>query len=301
MISDKRNNSRRRAERNELLQPFLKWAGGKRQLLPALRDYFPKSFKGITYYEPFLGAGAVLFDLQPPKARVNDANAELVNCYEVIRSDPEALIEDIRQHENTSDYYYRLRELDRSPDYKRLSPVQRASRIIFLNKTCFNGLFRVNSQGHFNVPYGNYKNPNIINEIVIRAISRYLNTSDIALTNLDFAEAVKLAKRGDVIYFDPPYDPISDTSSFTGYNLDKFDRDEQRRLKSVFDELTARGCKVLLSNSSTEFIESLYSDYWIFRIPANRNINSVGTGRGQIDEFLILNYEPDIQERRSLV
>lgn len=296
MISDKRNNTRRKAGRNELVQPFLKWAGGKRQLLPYLRDYFPKSFRGTTYYEPFVGAGAVLFDLQPPKAHVNDANAELINCYEVIRSDPEALIEDVRLHEKTSDYYYRLRELDRSPDYKRLSPVQRASRIIFLNKTCFNGLFRVNSQGHFNVPYGNYKNPNIINDIVIRAVSSYLNQCDITLTNLDFAEAVKPAKRGDVIYFDPPYDPISDTSSFTGYNLDKFDRDEQRRLKSVFDELTARGCKVLLSNSSTEFIKNLYSDYWIFRIPATRNINSVGTGRGQIDEFLISNYEPDTQK-----
>ncbi|RIK43215.1 MAG: DNA methyltransferase [Chloroflexi bacterium] len=291
-----RKSTRRKAGRNELLQPFLKWAGGKRQLLPYLRDYFPEFSSRATYFEPFLGAGAVLFDLQPHKAHVNDANTELINCYEVIKCNPEALIEDIRRHENTSEYYYQLRELDRSPDYEKLSPVQRASRIIFLNKTCYNGLFRVNSQGHFNVPYGNYKNPTIIDEIVIRAISSYLNKYDITLTNLDFAEAVKTAKRGDVVYFDPPYDPISDTSSFTGYNLDKFGRDEQRRLKSVFDELTARGCKVLLSNSSTEFIEALYVDYQVFRIRASRNINSVATGRGQIDEFLILNYDPDIKK-----
>lgn len=296
MVSQKNKSTRRRAGRNELVQPFLKWAGGKRQLLPYIREYLPKRSSRNTYFEPFLGAGAVFFDLQPHRAYVNDANAELMNCYEVIKCKPEALIEDIRGHRITKEYYYSLRELDRSPEYEQLSPVQRASRIIFLNKTCYNGLFRVNSQGQFNVPYGNYKNPTIITDSVIRAISHYLNEYDVTLTNLDFAEAVKLAKRGDIVYFDPPYDPISDTSSFTGYNLDKFGKDEQCRLKAVFDNLTARGCKVLLNNSSTKFIETLYAEYKIFRIPATRNINSVATGRGQIDEFLIINYEPNLQE-----
>jgi DNA adenine methylase len=163
-----------------------------------------------------------------------------------------------------------------------------------LNKTCYNGLFRVNSQGHFNVPFGNYKNPTIVDEIVIRAISRYLNDSEITLTHIDFEEAVKDAQKGDLVYLDPPYDPISNTSSFTGYNLDKFDREEQIRLKAVYDKLAANGCYVMLSNSSTDFICQLYKDYRIVRIPANRNINSVATGRGQIDESLVLNYEPTI-------
>ena len=293
MVLKKNKRTRRVTGKNQLVQPFLKWAGGKRQLLPSIRKYFPKRFSRTIYFEPFLGAGAVLFDLQPQRA-MNDTNAELMNCYEVIKREPEALIEDIQSHLITKDYYYSLRELDRSPEYEKLSPVQRASRIIFLNKTCYNGLFRVNSRGQFNVPYGNYKNPTIITVSVIRAISNYLNMNDVTLTNLDFSEAVNPAKRGDIVYFDPPYDPISDTSSFTGYNLDKFGKDEQRKLKGVFDELSARGCKVLLNNSSTEFIATLYEDYHILRIPATRNINSVATGRGQIDEFLILNYEPNV-------
>ena len=292
--------SHRQPKRNDLLQPFLKWAGGKRQLLPYIRKYRPNLAKDKAYYEPFVGAGAVLFDLQPPKAFINDVNSELINCYQVIRDDVEALIEDIKEYgtKNSSEYFYQIRELDRSPAYKDLSPVQRASRIIFLNKTCFNGLFRVNSQGQFNVPYGNYKNPTLIDEIVIRAICNYLQQSDITITQLDFAEAVKAAKKGDFIYFDPPYDPVSDTASFTGYNLDKFDREEQIRLKTVYDKLHTKGCKVMLSNSSTDFIRDLYKDkgYKIITIPANRNINSVGTGRGQINEFLILNYEPDSEK-----
>jgi len=287
----------RQRKRNELLQPFLKWAGGKRQLLPYIRKYLPNLSKSKVYYEPFIGAGAVLFDLQPQKAFINDANSELINCYQVIKDDVEALIEDIKKHRtDSSEYFYRIRELDRSPAYKDLSPVERASRIIFLNKTCFNGLFRVNSQGQFNVPYGNYKNPTLVDEIVIKAICNYLNQNNITITNLDFAEAVATAKKGDFIYFDPPYDPVSDTASFTGYNLDKFDREEQTRLKTVYDKLHAKGCKVMLSNSSTDFIKDLYKEYRTIIIPANRNINSVGTGRGQINEFLILNYEPDSEK-----
>lgn len=275
-------------KRNELLQPFLKWAGGKRQLLPDIRKHIPPQRK--NYFEPFVGAGAVLFDLRPKMAHINDTNAELVNCYKVIKSDPEALIAHIKQHQISSDYFYQLRNLDREPEFRELSNVERASRIIYLNKTCYNGLFRVNRQGHFNVPYGDYRNPTIIVEVVIRAISQYLNDNDIQITNYDFAQVLRDAHKGDFVYLDPPYDPLSDTASFTGYNLNKFDKDEQKRLKKVYDELSCRGCKVLLSNSATDFINQLYGDYTIIPVEANRHINSIGTGRGKITELLIRNY-----------
>lgn len=275
-------------KRNELLQPFLKWAGGKRQLLPVIREHLPPQRK--HYFEPFVGAGAVLFDLQPKTAHINDANAELINCYKVIKSDPEALIVHIKQHQISSDYFYRLRNLDREPEFRELSNIERASRIIYLNKTCYNGLFRVNRQGHFNVPYGDYRNPTIIVEVVIRAISQYFNDNDIQITNYDYAQVLRNARKGDFVYLDPPYDPLSDTASFTGYNLNKFDKDEQKRLKEVYAELSYRGCKVLLSNSATDFISELYADYAIFPVEANRNINSIGTGRGKITELLIRNY-----------
>ncbi len=277
-------------KRNDLVQPFLKWAGGKRQLLPEIRKYLPQKYN--LYFEPFIGAGAVLLDLQPREALINDVNEELINCYRVIKRDPEALIISARQHQNTETYFYRLRSLDREAAFSRLSKVERASRIIFLNKTCYNGLFRVNSQGQFNVPFGKYINPMIVDEVVIRAVSRYLNEANVALTSDDFQEAVRGAGRGDFVYFDPPYDPVSDTSSFTGYNLNSFDKDEQRRLKTVCDDLTRRQCKVLLSNSATDFIRELYSDvarYTIVEVEAGRNINSVAAGRGKISELLIFN------------
>ncbi len=275
-----------------MLQPFLKWAGGKRQLLPEIRKYVPKRYK--LYFEPFVGAAAVLFDIQPRAAIINDANAELINCYHVLKRDPEALIAKLSEHKENNDkkYFYRLRQLDREPSFALLSDIERAARIIYLNKTCYNGLFRVNSQGQFNVPFGNYTNPNIVDEVVIRAASRYLTEADVAISNDDFAAAVNGAGRGDFVYLDPPYDPVSDTSSFTGYNLNSFDKKEQRRLKDLCDDLTRRGCKVLLSNSATDFIRDLYGDrtrYTIVEVEANRNINSVGTGRGKINELLILN------------
>lgn len=277
--------------KNQILQPFLKWAGGKRQLMPEIRKQIPAKFN--RYFEPFVGGGAVLFDIQPKTGLINDANKELANCYKVIKEKPEELLKDIQNHENTEDYFYKLRGLDREAEFNTLTDVQRASRIIFLNKTCFNGLFRVNSRGQFNVPFGNYENPLIVNHIVINAISKYLNDNNIEIINGDFSNAVKTATKGDFVYFDPPYDPVSDTASFTGYNLDKFDRNEQQRLKEVVDDLTRRKCKVLLSNSATDFIKELYEEnYYIIDIVyANRNINSVGTGRGKVSEVLIRNYK----------
>lgn len=277
---------------NLLLRPFLKWAGGKRQLLPVLRQYVPENFSSNTYFEPFIGAGAFLFDLQPKKAVINDANKELVNCYRVIRDNPEELLVITSEHQkkNSKEYFYELRELDRNSNFNDISDIERAARIIYLNKTCFNGLFRVNSQGQFNVPYGDHKNPIVADEVVIKAISNYLNKNKIKISNLDFEVSVSEAKKGDFIYFDPPYDPISDSSSFTGYDLSGFGKNEQQRLKNVCDRLVKRDRKVLVSNSSTEFIKDLYSNkeyYSIIEVEASRHINSVGSGRGRINELLI--------------
>lgn len=276
------------------LRPFLKWAGGKRQLLPVLRRHVPHRYG--RYFEPFLGAGALFFDLQPQEAVVNDANGELINCYRLIQSAPEALLADLRRHRNASEYFYSLRNLDRRPEFASLTPLQRASRLIFLNKTCYNGLFRVNRRGHFNAPFGAYKNPRLADEELIREVSRYLNTERITLLNTDFASALEQAGEGDFAYLDPPYDPVSPTSSFTGYHHGCFNRAEQIRLKETCDDLTRRGCRLLLSNSDTPFIRELYGDarvYEIVEVPANRSINSRGDRRGRMSELLISNKYQD--------
>ena len=275
--------------RSSLAKPFLKWAGGKRQLLPEITKHIPKFG---TYYEPFVGAGAVLFKLQPQKAVINDSNFELMNCYQVIKDNLDDLLADLQKHKNNENYYYRIRKLDRNvKEYNKLTPVEKASRIIFLNKTCYNGLFRVNSQGQFNVPFGRYKNPNILNKSVLKAVHRYLNKNDVKILNEDFETAVQDGKKGDFVYFDPPYDPVSDTASFTGYDINGFDRNEQKRLKKVYDRLTEKGVKCLLSNSATDFILDLYSKYKpILIVSASRNINSVAEKRGKISEVLVKNW-----------
>ena len=290
--------------KNPVIKPFLKWAGGKRQLLPELTKYInQKSLNKHTYYEPFIGGGALLFELQPTKAVINDKNQELINCYEAVRDSLDDLIEQLKKHQehNSADYFYQIRNLDRSPkEYKNLSKVEKAARIIYLNKTCYNGLFRVNSQGQFNVPFGKNKKPNILDEAVLRAASIYLKKTKVKILNGDFAEAVKNAKKDDFVYFDPPYDPISDTASFTGYDVNGFNKDEQKRLKEVFDELTDKGCLVILSNSQTDFIMDLYQDYRdkIKVVRAARSINSKGLKRGKVDEILVLNFpvETNIEE-----
>lgn len=275
--------------KNMLIQPFLKWAGGKRQLLKEIDKYIP--LKISTYYEPFLGGGALLFNLQPKKAIVNDSNYELINAYKVIRDNVEELIQDLEKHENTSEYFYELRVKDRTSEYSNLSNIERASRLIYLNKTCFNGLFRVNSQGEFNTPYGNYKNPNIVNEFVLRAVNNYLNKNDIKFLNGDFEDSLKNIRKGAFVYFDPPYMPISDSSSFTGYTLDGFGTEDQIRLKDLCDKLNERGIKFLLSNSTAPMILELYKDYKIVYVDAKRNINSIGNKRGEIKEVLVMNYD----------
>lgn len=267
--------------------PFLKWAGGKRQLLPAISKLVPQEFE--RYYEPFVGAAAVLFGLQPRRARINDANGELMNLYQVIKEEPDALLQTAAKHRNEKEYYYKLRLEDRGHDFRQWSSVERASRILYLNKTCYNGLFRVNSHGQFNVPFGAYAKPRVANAKVIHAVSRYLNEAQIKLSNTDFEEALQDAGQGDFVYLDPPYDPVSDTASFTGYSVGNFGRDQQRRLKKVCDDLTRRGCLWLQSNSATEFIRELYADYEIMEVKASRNINAQVAGRGKVGELLIHN------------
>lgn len=276
--------------KNKLARPFLKWAGGKRQLLPELKKHLPASFN--TYYEPFVGAGALLFHLQPPKAVINDVNEQLINCYRAILSHLDELIADLKKHVNSEAYYYQMRDLDRKSTFNQMSLVEKASRLIYLNKTCYNGLFRVNSQGQFNVPFGSYKNPKIVDVAVLTAVNAYLTNNAVTIFNMDFEKAVAGAQKGDFVYLDPPYDPVSDTSSFTGYSTGGFGKEEQKRLKLVFDDLTRRGCKVMLSNSATKFILDLYGeyrDYTIF-VAASRAINSVAAARGKIDEVLVMNY-----------
>lgn len=279
----------RNSNPNKLVVPFVKWVGGKRQLLHEIDLHVP-TFS--TYYEPFVGGGAVLFHLQPRKAVINDSNSELTNLYKVIKDSPEELIEDLKQHENQPDYFYEIRSKDRDrQQYEQMSDVEKASRIIYLNKTCYNGLFRVNSAGEFNAPFGRYKNPNIVNEITIRAVSDYLSATDIQIKNVDYEDSLKGIRKGAFVYFDPPYDPVSSSANFTGYTKGGFGRDEQERLKSVCDKLSAKGIKFLLSNSSTDFIRDLYKDYSIVFVQANRAVNSKGDKRGKVAELLVKNYE----------
>lgn len=280
------------AEQDALVQPFLKWAGGKRQLLSEIRKFRPRQFG--CYFEPFVGAGALLFDLQPQRAVINDTNAELIGLYQVIKESPEQLIELATSYPMTKEAYYEIRAEDRNSNFGDKSLLERAARLIYLNKTCFNGLFRVNSRGQFNVPFGDYAKKRVLDPAVIRAVSAYLNRASVQILNLDFDDSVADAKRGDFVYFDPPYDPLSETSSFTAYSANSFNRDEQQRLKLLCDELCERGCYVLASNSATPFIRELYDDcrYTTVEVKATRAINSVVSGRGKISELLIFsNYE----------
>lgn len=276
--------------KNKLVVPVLKWVGGKRQLLSEIKKYIPKY---TTYYEPFVGGGAVLFELQPNKAVINDMNSELINVYNVIKNNIDELIEELsieKKYINTSECFYNIRELDRNPkQYNKLMGIQKAARILYLNKTCYNGLYRVNSMGAFNSPFGNYKNPNIINAITLRAVSKYFNDSDITFLTGDFEKAVNGIKKGSFVYFDPPYVPISKTSNFTGYNENGFGESEQRRLKKLCDTLSKKGVNILVSNSDCEFIRDLYNNYDIIEIKAKRFINCNSDGRGEVSDVLIRN------------
>ncbi|MBQ9869946.1 MAG: DNA adenine methylase [Ruminococcus sp.] len=276
--------------KNKLVSPVLKWVGGKRQLLPSIKPMLPKRI--TSYCEPFVGGGAVLFDLQPKRAIVNDINSDLILVYTVIRDNVEALIELLETYPNEEGFYYELRNIDREQEkYDKLSEIEKAARVIFLNKTCYNGLYRVNNAGEFNSPFGKYKNPNIVNAPVLRAVSAYFNSSEITFSTADFELVLEQVRRGTFVYLDPPYDPVSDTSSFTGYSKGGFSREQQIQLRECCDRLNARGVKFMLSNSATDFIREQYSNYHITIVQAKRAINSVASKRGDVDEVIITNYE----------
>lgn len=278
-------------KQNKLAVPFLKWAGGKRQLLDTFLDLLPRE-KINSYCEPFIGGGAMLFHLQPKTAYINDINSELINVYRVIKDSLDDLIQELSRFENKPEIFYEVRSWDRDKfKYSMLSDIQKAARIIFLNKTCYNGLYRVNSSGEFNAPFGYYRNPNIINEPVLRAVSHYLNHAEIYLSAVDYSEILVNIKKGVFVYLDPPYDPVSDSSSFTGYSRGGFDRKEQIRLRENCDDLSRRGIKFMLSNSATDFILNQYSEYNITVVRARRAINSAGDKRGEVKEVVIRNYE----------
>jgi DNA adenine methylase len=271
-------------------KPVVKWAGGKAKMLNQLSKYFPLEY--INYHEPFMGGGAVFFYLfaeinnRAAKAYLSDSIEEIINLYKVIRDDVEMLIFTSKNHIYDQKYYYHIR----SQNPAELNDVQRASRILFLNKTCFNGLYRVNRKGQFNVSFGDYNNPLIVNEAALRSASSAFQQAELSAG--DFEIVLENAEAGDFVYFDPPYVPLSPTSNFTGYTPGSFSFNDQRRLREVFGVLQARGCYVMLSNSNTDFVRDLYRGCNTKTINASRAINSVATKRGAIKELVILSY-PD--------
>ena len=270
-------------------QPFVKWVGGKRQLLSQFAELFPKKFE--NYFEPFLGGGAVFFNLQKKKSYLSDINVELINAYQVVKNYPEELIQLLKTFEYSKEFYTEIRAWDRELDWQSdHTAIQRAARFIFLNRTCFNGLHRVNSRGEFNVPMWTYKNPDYVQETNIRNTSKLLNRTEAEIQVESFEHVLDKAEKWDFIYFDPPYDVLTDTANFTSYNKDNFGCDMQRKLAETFRELDKRGCKVMLSNHNTPFIRELYDGFRFEIVQARRNINSNATGRGEVEEIVVLNY-----------
>jgi len=274
-------------------KPFVKWAGGKRQLIPILNQNLPDSFG--TYYEPFLGGGALLFHIlwkkNNQKCSVSDLNSDLVLAYTVIRDRPDSLIISLKNHEknyqtDSNSYYYSVRESNPR------SAIEKTSRLIFLNRTCFNGLYRVNSKGKFNVPLGKYTNPNIVNEENIRSVSHILQSNRTSIKCQDFEAVLHDAKKGDLVYFDPPYQPVSTTANFTSYTNKDFTYDDLRRLAELCLRLDSKGCKVLLSNSDSKEVRDIFSEkpWKVTKIEANRSINSNSKKRTGHFELLIRNY-----------
>jgi DNA adenine methylase len=269
-------------------RPFVKWVGGKKQLLPELVKRVPGTFR--RYYEPFVGGGALFFSLQPRDSYLTDINPDLVNLYTVIRDKLDELIADLDQHKYEKQYYYRIRRIDRTAGYRLWTNVQRASRFIYLNKSCYNGLYRVNSKGEFNVPFGRYTNPTILDEPNLRACHEALQGASIKVA--DFRTIHRTIRSSDFVYFDPPYVPISATANFTGYTKDGFDSQMQYALRDLCCALDGKGVRFMVSNSSAPLVLDLYSDFNIEFVSATRAINSDAGKRGKIPEVIITNYKP---------
>ncbi|MBR8831808.1 MAG: Modification methylase DpnIIA [Chroococcopsis gigantea SAG 12.99] len=268
-------------------KPYLKWVGGKSQLKSELISRLPTSFN--RYFEPFIGGGALFFTLQPHSAFISDINPDLINTYQVVKDYIEELIQDLKQHVYDQDYYLKIRNIDRSTEFSTWTKIQKASRLIYLNKSCFNGLYRVNSKGHFNVPFGRYTNPTLVDDLNLRACSKVLKNCQIGLNS--FLAIEHLLQKNDFVYFDPPYAPLNTTSNFTSYTPDGFAHDMQVALKNFCDRLTDRGVQFMLSNSSAQLILDLYSDYKIELVYATRAINSKAHKRGKIPEVIVRNYQ----------
>jgi DNA adenine methylase len=269
-------------------RPFLKWAGGKSQLLEQFRPLLPRPSSYERYIEPFVGSGALFFHLRPPAAQLSDVNREIVDCYRAVKARPTDVIRELEKHRHDERHYYEVRA--KVPT----KLAERAARTIYLNKTGYNGLYRVNASGRFNVPMGRYANPGFQSPMLfatIRACSRALTSARLAPG--DFATALKDAGRGDFVYLDPPYVPVSETADFTSYARGGFGWEEQERLAAVCRELWRRGAKIMLSNSDTESVRALYRDFRIDVVHASRSINSRGAKRGKVREVVVRNFDDD--------
>ena len=267
-------------------KPFVKWAGGKRQIIDKLKQYIPSNYN--CYYEPFVGGGALFFELAPKVAVINDSYKVLCDHEKYTKM---CKVLNGYEANHSEEFYYEVRNMDKEKNFNRLSDYKKAARTLYLNKSCFNGLYRVNSKGQFNVPFNKNKKVNTYDGENLLTIHMHLNMNDITIENVDFEECVKTAKKGDFVYFDPPYD--SDTSTFNSYTEEGFGKEEQRRLAKVFKELDERGVYVMLSNHNTILINELYKDYNINIIEAKRSINSKGSKRGNVEELIITNYDVD--------
>jgi len=273
-------------------KPFLKWVGGKKKIIPQIKQYIPESY--CRYFEPFIGGGALFFDLEPKIAYINDINKVLISAYKNIKNHPHEIInklEDLQKifyekyNEERKTYFYEIRDAFNNIEYNSLL---KTSYIIFLNKTCYNGMYRENLKGKFNVPFGRYKNPKILDEKNILTVSKLLQ--NVTITDYSFEKAVEDVKSGDFIYFDPPYHPLSITSNFTSYSNGGFTKEDQIKLRDVFKDLDEKGCFVMLSNSDTIFIREIYEEFTQKTVLAARSINCKAAGRGKINELLIMNY-----------
>lgn len=270
-------------------KPFVKWVWGKRQLIKQFEKLFPTEFN--NYFEPFLWGGAVFFNLQKKKSFLSDVNSELINLYQVIKTKPKDLISFLEKQKVSKERFLEIRSWDREENWQAsFSDVERAARFIYLNRTCFNGLYRVNSKWEFNVPFGKYSNPDIIQRENILNASKLLNKTKAEIKLQSFEKVVEKAKAWDFVYFDPPYDVLSDTANFASYNESGFGRNMQTKLRDVFVELDKLWVKVMLSNHNTPFIRKLYKWYRFEIVKARRNVNSKGNSRGEVEEIVVMNY-----------
>lgn len=271
---------------------ILKWPGGKTKVLPQLQKLLPKNFN--AYFEPFFGGGALFFYLHPSKATINDVNVTLMNLYCLVKEDPGSLIGVLEslntehlsynEDERKANYYKKRDEFNNTNN-----TIFKSALFVFLNKTGFNGMYRENSKGEFNIPFGRYLKPRILNQDVINKTSDMLKNTNIKSGS--YKNAVSDAGKGDFVYFDPPYNPLNSTSSFTSYSKDNFVEQDQIELSELYKELDKKGCYVMLSNSDTPLIRELYKNYNIHQVQVARSINSKASGRGKISELVVTNYE----------